>query len=97
MCLCACGHSACGRPSSFHSLFADDTHLIGLIVSDDWSDNADWTGKLTDYCIKNYLELNVNKTEEIAVDFYENKQWACVVAHHYKYLEGVFNQKKYIE
>lgn len=38
------GHCACGRPSSFHSTFADDTHSVGLIVNDDGSENKDNIG-----------------------------------------------------
>lgn len=49
--LCLCGHRIFGRPSSFHSIYADDNPLIRLIVNDEGSDTKDEISELTDDCI----------------------------------------------
>ena len=49
--------------------FADDTALIGYINNDDSSEYLQQVSKFTSYCDENFLELNVNKTKEMLIDF----------------------------
>ena len=49
--------------------FDDDTTVIGLITNSDESEYRDQVNKLISWCNDNNLELNVNKTKEIIVDF----------------------------
>ena len=49
--------------------FADDTTVIGLIKYSDESEYRDQVNKLISWCNDNNLELNVNKTKEMIVDF----------------------------
>ncbi|KAK2167160.1 hypothetical protein NP493_1287g01002 [Ridgeia piscesae] len=53
--------------------FADDTTVIGLITNSDESEYRDQVNKLISWCNDNNLELNVNKTKEIIVDFRTKK------------------------
>ena len=69
----------CARPSSLRPAFANDLTLKGLMVTDDGSDNMYMISKLTDHFDKNYLELNVNTSKEVAVD--------CDNRDHLKYLK----------
>ena len=49
--------------------FADDTTMIALITNSDESEYRDQVNKLIGWCNDNNLELNVNKTKEMIVDF----------------------------
>ena len=49
--------------------FADDTTVIGLIANSDESEYRDQVNKLISWCNDNNMELNVNKTKEMIVDF----------------------------
>ena len=49
--------------------FADDTTVIGLITNSDEPECRDQVNKLISWCNDNNMELNVNKTKEIIVDF----------------------------
>ena len=49
--------------------FTDDTTVIGLITNSDESEYRDQVNKLISWCNDNNLELNVNKTKKIIVDF----------------------------
>ena len=49
--------------------FADDTALLGLIKNDDDTAYLDQINHFTNYCDQNFLELNVNKTKEMVIDF----------------------------
>ena len=49
--------------------FADDTTVIGLITNSDESEYRDQVNKLISWCNDNNLELNVNKTKKMIVDF----------------------------
>ena len=53
--------------------FADDTTVIGLITNSDESEYRDQVNKLISWCSDNNLELNVNKTKEMIVDFRRKK------------------------
>ena len=53
--------------------FADDTTVKGLITNSDESEYRDQVNKLISWCSDNNLELNVNKTKEIIVDFRRKK------------------------
>ena len=53
--------------------FADDTTVIGLITNSDESEYRDQVNKLISWCNDNNLELNVNKTKEMIVDFRRKK------------------------
>ena len=53
--------------------FADDTTVIGLITNSDESKYRDQVNKLTSWCNDNNLELNVNETKEMIVDFKRKK------------------------
>ena len=74
--------------------YADDTALVGLC------DNSDLNYKrevelFTDWCDKNYLQLNVNKTKEMIVDFRVSP-----VTHDALYIKGeqvqVVSEYKYL-
>ncbi|XP_055499383.1 brain mitochondrial carrier protein 1 isoform X1 [Leucoraja erinacea] len=49
--------------------FADDTTVVGLISHDDDSAYREEVQQLINWCDINNLQLNVNKTKEITVDF----------------------------
>lgn len=49
--------------------FADDTTVVGLINDNDDSAYRDEVLQLIKWCDINHLQLNVNKTKEIIVDF----------------------------
>ena len=53
--------------------FANDTTVIGLITNSDESEYRDQVNKLISWCSDNNLELNVNKTKEMIVDFRRKK------------------------
>ena len=53
--------------------FADDTTVQGLITNSDESEYRDQVTKLINWCGENNLELNVNKTKEMIVDFRRKK------------------------
>ena len=53
--------------------FADDTTVIGLIKMYDESEYRDQVNKHINWCNDNNLELNVNKTKEMIVDFRRKK------------------------
>ena len=53
--------------------FADDTTVIGLITNSDESEYRDQVNKLISWCNDNYLELNVNKTKAMIVDYNRKK------------------------
>ena len=53
--------------------FADDTTVIGLITNSDESEYRDQVNKLISWCNDSNLELNVNKTKEMIVDFRRKK------------------------
>ena len=52
---------------------ADDTTVIGLIANVDESEYRDEINKLISWCNDNNLELIVNKTKEMIVDFRRKK------------------------
>ena len=52
--------------------FADDTSLSGLIQEDD-SSYREAVEELTEWCDKNYLDLNVSKTKEFVINFRKAK------------------------
>ena len=54
-------------------LASDDTVLIGLASDDDSSKYVDEINKFVTYCNTNLLELNVEKTKEIIIDFRKSK------------------------
>ena len=53
--------------------FADDATVIGLIKNSDESEYRDQVNKLISWCNDNNMELNVNKTKEMIVDFRRKK------------------------
>ena len=53
--------------------FADDITVTGLITYYDESEYHDQVNKLISWCSENNMELNVNKTKEIIVDFKRKK------------------------
>ena len=53
--------------------FADDATVIGLITNSDEYEYRDQVKKLISWCNDNNLELNVNKTKEMIVDFRRKK------------------------
>ena len=48
--------------------YADDTALVGKCIKDD-ATYRDEVTRFTEWCDRNYLELNVKKTKEMVVDF----------------------------
>ncbi|PIK41222.1 hypothetical protein BSL78_21929 [Apostichopus japonicus] len=49
--------------------FADDTALVGLITGDDGGEYLSQINWFVDYCDQHFLELNVEKTKEMVIDF----------------------------
>ena len=67
-------HDCCAKYTSNHIIkFADDTTVVGLINNDDDSAYREEVHQLINWCDKNNLQLNVNKTKEIIVDFRKEK------------------------
>uniref|UniRef100_A0A3B5QGF3 Reverse transcriptase domain-containing protein n=1 Tax=Xiphophorus maculatus TaxID=8083 RepID=A0A3B5QGF3_XIPMA len=52
--------------------FADDTTLIGLIRDNDEAAYKEEVDRLAEWCDKNNLQLNTEKTKELIVDFRRN-------------------------
>ena len=53
--------------------YADDTVLLGLIQSDDVSNYISQVDHFIEWCGLNYLNINVNKTKEMLIDFRKNR------------------------
>ena len=53
--------------------YADDTALTGQITNDNDANYRQEIVDFVDWCDKNYLQLNVNKTKEMVIDFRKNK------------------------
>jgi hypothetical protein len=53
--------------------FADDSVLLGLIHNDDETEYREDIDRMVDWCDKNNLDLNVDKTMEMVCDFRRNK------------------------
>ena len=53
--------------------YADDTVVVGLIENEDESHYRDAITFVNDWCAKNFLNLNVNKTKELITDFRRSK------------------------
>ncbi|KAK3562354.1 hypothetical protein QTP86_033441 [Hemibagrus guttatus] len=63
-------HDCAAVHSSNHIIkFADDTTVVGLISKNDESAYREEVQQLTAWCKDNNLSLNVDKTEEMVVDF----------------------------
>lgn len=59
-------HDCCARFTSNHIIkFADDTTVVGLISNDDDSVYREEVHQLINWCDKNSLLLNENKTKEL--------------------------------
>ena len=53
--------------------YSDDTTVLGLTTNSDESEYHDQMNKLISWYSKNNLDLNVNKTKQIIVDFRRKK------------------------
>ena len=82
--------------------FADDTSLTGLMRDSDEAKYREAVSELVNWCDKNYLQLNVTKTEEMIIDFRKTqstdhplviKQEEVRIVHTYKYLGTVIDDK----
>lgn len=86
--------------------YADDTVIVGLIdkssLNEDTSAYFNEISKFSSWCDKNYLNLNVNKTKELIIDFGRNfvesqpviMHGGCVeVVQSYKYLGLIVDNK----
>ncbi|KAL2102811.1 hypothetical protein ACEWY4_001979 [Coilia grayii] len=63
-------HDCCARFTSNHIIkFVDDTTVVGLISNEDDLAYREEVYQLINWCNRNNLQLNVNKTKEITVDF----------------------------
>ena len=63
-------HDCCAKFETNHIIkFADDTTVVGLIKDNDDSAYREEVQLLINWCERNNLLLNVNKTKEITVDF----------------------------
>lgn len=80
--------------------FADDTALIGLIKGDDHAKFLTQLNSFVNYCVDNFLILNVSKTKEMVINFKNNatplppvqiKDSVADHIHTYKYLGIVIN------
>ncbi|XP_076849711.1 uncharacterized protein LOC143497938 [Brachyhypopomus gauderio] len=68
-------HDCVAKHSSNHIIkFADDTTVLGLISKGDESAYREEVQRLTDWCKDNNLHLNVDKTNEMVVDFRRARQ-----------------------
>lgn len=54
--------------------FADDTEVLGLISNSNETAYLAEVEKLVAWCQANCLHLNINKTKELAVDFWRRQQ-----------------------
>lgn len=54
--------------------YADDTALTGLISGNDESEYRTGVNQFVDWCERNNLVLNVNKTKEMVFNFQKNIQ-----------------------
>jgi hypothetical protein len=88
--------------SNLQIKFADDTSLTGLLRDSDEAKYRQAVGELVDWCDRNFLELNVTKTEEMIVDFRRKpgnidpliiKGKAVRIVSTYKYLGTVIDDK----
>ena len=61
---CGSSHEACPTEK-----LADDRGLKGLITNDNDSHHQQKVDRFVDWCKKNYLVLNVWKTQEMVIDF----------------------------
>uniref|UniRef100_A0A0S7EV37 RTBS n=1 Tax=Poeciliopsis prolifica TaxID=188132 RepID=A0A0S7EV37_9TELE len=52
--------------------FADDITVIGLVRDNDEAAYREEVDRLAEWCDKNYLQLNTEKTKELIVDFRRN-------------------------
>jgi hypothetical protein len=88
--------------SNLQIKFADDTSLTGLLRDSDEAKYRQAVGELVDWCDRNFLELNVTKTEEMVIDFRRKsddvhplviKGEEVRIVHSYKYLGTVIDDK----
>ena len=83
--------------------FADDTAILGLIQSKNEISYTSEVSKFVQWCNTNYLQLNVNKTKEMVIDFRKkdtdimplkiNDQIIDQVCTTYKYLGITIDEK----
>jgi hypothetical protein len=82
--------------------FADDTSLSGLMRDSEETKYREAVSELVDWCDRNFLELNVTKTEEMVIDFRRKpsnihplviKDEEVRIVHTYKYLGTVIDDK----
>ncbi len=59
------------NPDNLMTKYADDTAIVGRMLSADDSLQCykNEISHFTNWCVNNYLEINVNKTKETIVDF----------------------------
>lgn len=64
-------HDCIARHSTNHivHMFADDTTVVGLITDNDESAYRTEVEQLAVWCRSNNLDINVDKTKEIVIDF----------------------------
>lgn len=88
--------------SNLQIKFADDTSLTGLLRDSDEAKYRQAVGDLVDWCDRNFLELNVAKTEEMVIDFRRKsdeiyplviKGEEVRIVNTYKYLGTVIDDK----
>ena len=81
--------------------YADDATLTGKISDDDDSHYRNEVDNFVDWCDRNYLKLNVDKTKEMIIDFRKNTVTATPVKVNgtvaeqvvtYKYLGNVMDK-----
>lgn len=60
------------HPTNTIIKFADNTTIVGLIRDNDESAYGEEVKHLTDWCFHNNLDLNIDKTKEITVDYCGN-------------------------
>ena len=53
--------------------YADDTVVVGLIENDNESEYRSAIKFVSEWCNNNFLNLNVNKTKELVIDFRRKK------------------------
>ncbi|XP_077990622.1 uncharacterized protein LOC144444944 [Glandiceps talaboti] len=69
--------------------FADDTSIVGLIQYDNETAYRDQVDRIVGWCADNNLELNVDKTKEIIVDFRKKRMYHTPLNIHGKEVEIV--------
>lgn len=62
------------HPTNLVLKFADDTTVVGLISNNDETHYREEVQRLSQWCSRNHLVLNINKTKEVIVDYRRSRR-----------------------